>query len=276
MRRRRLVSALLRACHPEPTITVTAVATAFAATVGHGAGVAWVAVAVLAGQLSVGWSNDYIDRFRDAAVGRIDKPIVAGDVPARVVGAAAVVALVAALALSFAGGWRAAVVHAVALAAAWSYNLGVKATVLSPLPYAVGFAGLPSFVVLGLPGAPAPPGWLVLAGALLGMGAHFANVLPDLVDDIEQGVVGLPHRLGHRPTTLVAVALLLAASVVLAFGPASGPGVAGTITLVAVGVLVATVLLRSRAPSRLPFRVAMAIAVINTVLLVLRGPTVLG
>ena len=37
-----------------------------------------VAVAVLAGQLSTGWSNDWFDAGRDTAVGRTDKPIVAG------------------------------------------------------------------------------------------------------------------------------------------------------------------------------------------------------
>ena len=38
-----------------------------------------VALAVLAGQLSVGWSNDYLDRERDRAAGRTDKPVAAGE-----------------------------------------------------------------------------------------------------------------------------------------------------------------------------------------------------
>jgi len=261
---RRRIGGLLRACHPEPALAVTLVTTSFAVMAGIGTGVVWLLPAVLCGQLSVGWSNDVIDRHRDAAAGRRDKPIVSGDVPASVVAAGAVVALVLAVPLSFGIGWRAALVHIVGLAAATSYNLGVKATPFSPLPYAVAFGGLPAFVVLGLEGHPAPPLWLVAAGALVGIGAHFANVVPDVADDIRLGVVGLPHRFGARGAAVVAALLLVAASVVLALGPSSGPGIAGV-----AGML-------SRRPgSRMPFRIAIAVALVDVALLLARGPVVL-
>lgn len=272
----RSVGGLVRACHPEPTVAVTAVVTMLAAVAGRGAGVGWVAAAALSGQLSVGWSNDFVDRHRDAAVGRLDKPIVAGAVSARAVGLAAVVALTAAVALSFASGWRAALVHSAGLGAGWAYNLGVKSTPLSPVPYAVGFASLPAFVVLGLPGAPTPPAWLLLAGALLGVGAHFANVVPDIDDDIRQGVVGLPHRLGRRGSTLTAGLILVAATAVLTFGPPSGPGILGVTALVCAGLLAAGLLLPMAPDSRTPFRLAIAIAVLDTALFVVRGQSVLG
>ena len=67
------VRALVRACHPEPTAAVTAVSAALAAAVGRGvAGTVAVAAAVLAGQLSIGWMNDYLDRDRDVRVHRAD------------------------------------------------------------------------------------------------------------------------------------------------------------------------------------------------------------
>ena len=53
---------LLRASHIQPTMAVTAIVTTLSLSVGRGAGSAWVALAVLSGQLSVGWSNDYLDR----------------------------------------------------------------------------------------------------------------------------------------------------------------------------------------------------------------------
>ena len=109
---------------------------------------------------------------------------------------AAAIALAAVPLLSLLSGWRAAIVHCVAVALAWAYDLGLKATALSVVPYAIAFGLLPVFVVLGLPGAPWPPWWAPVAGALLGAGAHFANALPDLDDDIATGVRGLPHRLG--------------------------------------------------------------------------------
>src|ERR1700728_1340764 len=66
----KLVRALIIASHPIPSLAVTAMATlltAEAAPPGFGAGrVVLVALAVLAGQLSVGWSNDAIDADRDA------------------------------------------------------------------------------------------------------------------------------------------------------------------------------------------------------------------
>lgn len=271
---------LLRACHPEPTVAVTTVAAAFAVAAGRGAGAGWVAAAVLAGQLSVGWCNDYVDHDRDLDAGRRDKPIVTGDVPAVVVGVSAVLALAAAVVLSLPSGMPATLAHVVGLAAAWGYNLGLKATALSPAPYAIGFGGLPAFVVLGLPGNPWPPAWLVLAGALLGMGAHFANVLPDLADDVRHGVVGLPHRLGARASALTSAGLLLAASVALSFGPGSTPDALGVVSLAVVvmltGVIVLTAGTAERSSSRLPFRLAMAVAVIDTAVLIARGGEVLA
>ena len=66
---------LLRSCHPEPTAAVTLMITALAVTAGHSAGaVVLIGLAVLAGQLSIGWLNDLLDAERDRAVGRPDKP----------------------------------------------------------------------------------------------------------------------------------------------------------------------------------------------------------
>ena len=86
---------LVRACHFQPTLAVTAVTTGLAALAGRSAwGCVAVAVAVLAGQLSTGWSNDWFDAARDTANGRTDKPIVSGAVDVSTVRAAALAALV--------------------------------------------------------------------------------------------------------------------------------------------------------------------------------------
>ena len=147
---------LARACHPEPTVAVTAVASALAASTGRPwPGVLAVLGAVLCGQLSVGWSNDYLDRERDRAARRVDKPLAAAQVPAGIVGAAALVALLACVPLSLLSGLVAGAVHLAAVACAWSYNLGVKATAFSILPYTAAFGLLPAYVVMGLPGHPA-------------------------------------------------------------------------------------------------------------------------
>lgn len=210
------VVGLARACHFQPTVAVTVVTTSLAVLSGRDAlGCVTVAVAVLAGQLSTGWSNDWLDAARDTAVGRVDKPIVSGAVDVASVRAAALVALVACVPLSLLSGWRAAAVHLVAVGSAWAYNAGVKATVLSPLPYAVSFGLLPAFVTLGLPGHPWPRPALMGATALLGIGAHFINTLPDREDDARSGIVGLPQRISASACLLVGVVLLSACAVTI-------------------------------------------------------------
>src|ERR1039458_4905142 len=88
--------ALLRASHPEPTVMVTALAVALAVGTGRdAAGVLAVGAAVLAGQLSVGWHNDWLDAARDAASGRPDKPVAAGDISPRTVARGALAGLAA-------------------------------------------------------------------------------------------------------------------------------------------------------------------------------------
>jgi len=207
------IRGLTLACHLAPTLAVTTVTTALALVVGRGATTVWVALAVLAGQLSVGWSNDFLDADRDRLAGRTAKPIVAGLVSRRDVGFGALVAVAACVPLSLASGWRAALVHLTAVALAWAYNLGLKSTWLSPLPYALAFALLPAFVTLGLPDHPWPRPVVMVVAGLLGVGAHLINTIPDQAADRLTGVAGLPQRIGPR-ASLVAGVLLLGLSAV--------------------------------------------------------------
>jgi 4-hydroxybenzoate polyprenyltransferase len=229
------VRGLVRACHLQPTLAVTGLTTILAVSVGRGIGSLAAAAAVLAGQLSVGWSNDYLDRDRDVAAGRRDKPIVAGEVSATLVGRAALVAAIVCIPLSFLSGWRAAVVHLVAVAAAWAYNAGLKRTVISVVPYAVAFGLLPAFVTLGLPTHPWPPAWATAAASLMGAGGHFVNTLADRDDDALTGVRGLPQRVSRTASLLIGTLLLGLALAVLAIGPAGTPSPT-TIVLLALGV----------------------------------------
>lgn len=271
------VGALVRSCHPEPTAAVTLLVTAFAATTGRDVlGVVLVGAAVLTGQLSIGWLNDALDADRDVAVGRTDKPVVAGEVTVSTLRTAAVVAALACVPLSLASGVVAGAVHLVAVAAGWAYDAGLKSTAASVVPYLVCFGLLPVFVVLGLPGSPAPPWWLPVGGALLGAGAHFANVLPDLDDDAATGVRGLPHRWGAAGSRAAAALLLLAATIVLAVGAPVPPVLAAAVPVVAVVVLAAGFRAGRRPGSRAPFRAVLVVAGVAAVLLVVAGPAVVA
>jgi protoheme IX farnesyltransferase len=280
-------AALVRACHPEPTAAVTVGSALLALVVGHrAAGVALVGGTILASQLCTGWSNDWRDADRDAAAGRADKPVAAGVLPRRTVGAGALLAGAAFVALSLATGWYAAgwsglrwapaVVIWVGLAGALAYNFRLKATPLSPLPYLVSFGCLGAFPVLALP-APTPvPWWLPLGTGLLGGGAHFLNVLPDLADDARTGVRGLPHRLGPAGCWVAAAGLLLPAGAVLAFGPPGRPGWAALALFAATALaLPLGAYAAGRRPgSRAAFRAVLVIALCDAVLLLIAGPAV--
>jgi protoheme IX farnesyltransferase len=270
------VIGLIRACHPEPAAAVTVIATLLALASGRdAAGVVAVFAAVLAGQLAVGWSNDWLDASRDAVVGRRDKPIPAGTVSRRTVGRAAVLAAVAAVPLSLLSGALAGLVVLGALASALLYNWPLKATAFSVVPYLVSFGSLAAFVSLGRPGTPYPPWWLVTAAALLGGGAHFANTLPDLTDDVRTGVRGLPHRIGAAASTVVAGVALLAATAVLAFAPPGAPSwISLAVFAVAVVVLFVGWLAARRPGSRAAFRAVLVVALADVVLLLIAGQSI--
>ncbi|GAA1803074.1 UbiA family prenyltransferase [Planosporangium flavigriseum] len=262
---------LLKACHPEPTAAVTTVAALLAVATGRDAGgTLAVGAAVLASQLAVGWCNDAVDATRDSAVGRLDKPIVTGLVARRTVAAAAATAAALTVPLALLSGLPAGSVATLGLASALLYNWPLKSTIASVLPYAVSFAALPAFVVLGVS---RPPWWLVAAGGLLGAGAHFANVLPDLDDDARTGVRGLPHRLGARRSVAVGGGLLFAATATLALGPPGPPSwtallaFAGAAAALAVGGYVAG----RRPTSRAAFRSVLLVAVLDVALLLSAG-----
>ena len=213
----RTVLSLARSCHPEPTAAVTVLVTVLAFRWGRGGGTFWVAAAVLCGQVSVGWANDYIDRHRDA--GRPDKPLAMGLVSPPQVRRASAAALALAVVLSLASGLAATAVHLLGLALAHAYNLRLKQTVLSVAAYAVAFAMAPAFVTLGLPGHRWPPPWVMVAAALVGAGAHFTQTLGDHDRDRTAGIRGLPQRMGRRGSVLAAGVLLGLAAAVATFGP---------------------------------------------------------
>lgn len=198
-------------------MTVLAGAMALAAGRGPLGGLLTTA-AVGAGQLSIGWSNDLVDRARDAAAGRRDKPLADGELTVTYTVRATRWAVAGCVLLSLACGVAAAAAHLVAVGAGWAYNLRLKWTVWSWLPYAVAFALLPAFVTLALPGSPWPSGRVLGAGALLGVAAHFANVLPDIAADRAAGIRGLPQRLGPRASALLAVGAAAGAALLLAPG----------------------------------------------------------
>jgi 4-hydroxybenzoate polyprenyltransferase len=255
------VTGLLRACHPGPTVAVTAFTAAWATLAVElpGGRAALVTAAVLLGQLSIGWSNDAVDAARDRAAARADKPVVRGDVDARALWTAAGAAAAACAVASLALGALPAAVHLVAVAAGWAYNLRLKATVASPVPYALAFALLPAVATTAARPASWPAAGVVVAAAALGCAAHFANTVADTEADAATGVRGLPQRIEPRRSMAVMAGLVFTAAVALLAGPWR-PGPAGTAVLVA-GALVAAAAVPLRGRPAFPVTV-LAVALV--------------
>ncbi|WP_254920446.1 UbiA family prenyltransferase [Blastococcus mobilis] len=252
---------------------MTTVATLLAVAAGVSPGrVALVCVAVLAGQASIGWSNDWLDADRDRAVARADKPVVQQAVSPTRLRSAALVAVTAAVLLSLLLGVVPGVLLLTLVTSGWAYNAGLKRTAASAVPYVTGFGALPAGVVAAAPGTPVAPWWLITAGAALGAAAHLANVAPDLEDDHATGVRGLPHRLGARVSAAVGALLLGGASLVLVLGPDGPPSAAGwaAVVLAVPAVVVAALAGRPRF-RRLAFPAVMLLTVLDVALLVAGG-----
>jgi 4-hydroxybenzoate polyprenyltransferase len=256
------VRALLIASHPGPSLAITAMATVLAAEAApSGFGPVLVAPAMLAGQLSVGWSNDACDAPRDVAAGRTDKPVVRGEISVRSLWVAAIVSLAAALAMAAAISLLTMGILALLIGAAWAYNLGLKSTPWSGAMYLLGFGPLPAYAASTLPGQPAPRFWVCVAAALVGLGAHFVNVLPDLETDLRSGVRGLPQlvaaRWGPGAARAAALVLLLSASALLV---AEASPARRWIALVGLCVSCLLAAIAAVGRGRTPFRAALAIA----------------
>jgi 4-hydroxybenzoate polyprenyltransferase len=261
---------LLGSAHLEPSLAVTLATCALAIGAGLGTRTLIVAVAVGSGQLSIGWSNDWLDWRRDQAAGRRDKPVAQHRISPRAVMASAVAAVavcvVASLALSIAAG----LVHLIGVAAGWFYNARAKHTWYSVAPWALAFGLLPTVVTLTAPLGRWPAWWMLVAGAALGSGAHFANAIPDLEHDRATGVSGLPHRLGRRRSLFAALGLVAVGIAVVAASTTSAVlGGVAALLLVAVAVVAA------RGRDRLAFRGVVVLLLLLAVSVVVGGTRIL-
>jgi 4-hydroxybenzoate polyprenyltransferase len=271
------VVALALSGHPGPSVAVSIISVGLA--VGAGLGplrIIFLGLAMLAGQLSIGLSNDWIDARRDTEVGRRDKAIPQGWITAGSVRTAAFCCAGAMVLLAVPLGLAADAALVLAIALGWSYNAGLKKTAFSIVPYLLSFGLLPAIATLARP-LPAPPAlWALGVGGLLGAAAHFANTLPDLDADAATGVRGLPHRLGRPWASALTYVVLLAASLLEVFGAGGFGFVPGDIGLAVSVVITAIGIPLITRPTRWHFRFIIVAALVDVVVLVFAGSRILG
>ena len=234
-----ILGGLIRIVHPFPSLLDAAVTGAVVLVAGGTPALAIrLAVSMFALQGAIGTANDLVDEPVDR-VAKPAKPLPAGMVSRPAAGVLAATLALVGLGLASLSGALLLGLAAVILGIGLVYDLRLKGTIWSWLPFAVGIPLLPVFAWLGATGGlPRAFALLLPAGVIAGASLAMANLLADLERDEQAGVETLATRLGPVRTwrlasSLLALVLLSAVASLVALG-GSGGGVA----LVAVAVAV--------------------------------------
>ena len=196
-------------------------------------------------QASIGALNDVVDAPRDAGR-KPGKPLPAGLLSAGLARAVVVIAAAAGLALSLPSGPAVVLLAGVVLGVGYGYDLVLKGTAWSWVPFAVGIPLLPVYGWLGTTrNLPASFALLLPVAVLAGAALAIANARVDMERDAAAGVQSVALRLGGRRAWAIHAALLAivvaAALATLAAGdsdPRIVAAAAGAGLVIAVGALV--------------------------------------
>ena len=211
----RKVRGLLKASHFIPSLIVSSIAFAFGVNYWWEGPAYVIAFTVFTGQLVVGWSNDLYDFADDQKHQRLNKPLVSGVITAKYLRSWLIFMVPFSFVVNILGplGFKGGLLYWLGIGCGVAYNFYFKFTFLSPLPFAVAFAILPSCIAISKDVT--PPLWMWLGGALLGSAAHFVNVLKDLDQDRASEINGLPQIVGKKASITIAAVLSIIALVVL-------------------------------------------------------------
>jgi 4-hydroxybenzoate polyprenyltransferase len=209
------IRGLLKASHFIPSLIVSSIAFLFGAYYWWEGPAYVIAFTVFTGQLVIGWSNDLYDFSDDRQHDRINKPLVSGLISERSLRNWLIFMVPFSFLANIVGplGIKGGLLYWLGVGCGVAYNFYFKFNVLSPLPYAVAFAILPSCIPISK--SITPPVWMWLGGALLGSAAHFINVIKDLDQDRQSHINGLPQRVGKRASIGIATLLIATAAAII-------------------------------------------------------------
>ena len=249
---------LLRASHIGPTAAVTFISFLLATSLWWEGPAFVIAFGIFLGQLLVGWSNDLNDYPDDLKHNRTVKPLVRGEITSKQLLRAIKICAPFTLIFNLFGplGIKGGLLYLFGVGMGVAYNFFFKSTLFSPLPYALAFAALVSSIVISTDRT--PPIWLITCGALLGVAAHFANVLKDIDQDLESKIKGLPQRLGKKISRIICASLLIGTTLIL-------HSLVGNTPLLVIGLIAAAI--TSVAPNSVIFKSLIITVIIDLILL---------
>jgi len=209
---------MLELLHPIPSLLTTLAAVGFAGIFGIDLGDArlwWIAGIMLLVQFSISALNEWADADLDRRAGR-RRPIPLGLLSRGTALNVAALGAVGAFLLSALSdlGPAALLLVGVGIACGWAYDLWLKPTPLSFLPFAIAFPLMPFWIGL-IAGRPLSSlAVLFLGGSPLAAAIHLADAIPDRDRDRLAGLKTLAVALGRPGSELAATGLLLVGSLV--------------------------------------------------------------
>lgn len=232
---------LVRLVHPFPSVVVAAVTVAFAFLAEKSPDVGIVValgLGMLCYQFAIGVANDIIDS-NDDAQSKAWKAMARGLISRRpaiaLASALAAVGMVATAGLPF-GSW---LIGIAGLACGLAYDVQLKRTGWSWLPFAIAFPLIPVWAFTALEEWDSLLWWVFPLGPVLGLALHLANQAPDV--NKEAHVRGLAHRLGSQRAANLALGLVglagMIAAVVLVATDASTQALLVAVTVLLAGVM---------------------------------------
>lgn len=206
-------------CHPGPVllhiiaVTIFALLAAWPHLVWSVIGL--VVAAHTAMQLAIAVLNDYCDRRRDV-LGKKRKPIPLGFVRPHEALLVGILLIVLMVVLLLPLNLLVLLISLLYLAFGLGYNLGLKATPLSGIVFALAIPLIPVYAFVGVGHMLPFVFWLVPVAALLGVALNLANSLPDIEEDAASNMRTLAVVLGVRGTYIACPLLILVSALLIA------------------------------------------------------------
>lgn len=199
----------MRLLHPFPSLLVAGLTAALVPFADADANVALYLVlglGMLCYQFSVGVANDVVDAADDA-ITKPWKPVARGAISRRAATLLAAGLAGAGMLITSGldlGPW---LIGVAGLGCGLAYDVQLKRTPLSWLPWAIAFPLIPLWVYTAADAWDALLWWTLPLGALLASALYFANQAPGAAEEGELGVRGMAQSLGERRSLALAVGL---------------------------------------------------------------------